>query len=1076
MATGNRWTGLLAASLCLGVFSGCGGCSVTSAPGEGEDDAGPNQTTGDGGNNTAGSSSGTGSSGAGSSGTPASGTSQDVSSGGTATSDLGASSAGQGSSLGTSSSGGQASSLAGGSSGSQASSMTAASSAGGASSAGTASSLASASSGTVASSLGTASSTGSATSLPAGSSSATPATSLPVSSSSAGGATSAPPGSSSGSTVISSSGTPPASSSAAAPSSSAAQPSSSAAAPSSSAAAPSSSAAAPSSSGCPAPGTVAGSGCTGNGTACDTATGNILTCQAAGGCSTWVQTSDCVAQQLVCSTAAGAPACLCAPNSTGDLYVDSVNGSDAVTAGLRPTGVADPAGCRFGTLTYALSQVTTGHQVIATGAGGSGMTFTSGSSLTNSETFPLNVPADVALTTSDAPLNPARYTIVVNSGGLGVTLADGAELSGFTVAAGAGVTTPVALATCTAGSVLVDTVAMTGMMSGAITVHGVQASGTCAATVLSFTPTGLSGSGVRHVSTGASTITGSTFVSNTRGIHQTAGTVTVASGTTITASTGRGVLVDPGNGTAATFFATGLTVQTSSAAGIGLIPVTGATVTATLDNCTLTGNGRGNPIASGVEISGAVTATLTGVTATGNSRAGLQVGGGTVTVVGGAFDANGPPSSSVPGVSGGMEVIGGTVTITGPTTAGGNNQNGVAQAGGTITAADLTTGRNQVAGVAIVGGSFSGDRLVSSNNRGRGVHVLLGNSPGMALTNVRLTDPTLSLNTLQGMDVQAPSILSPVVGLHGIVSVTDNGLVTGSLGTAASGLRFAGGTVTLGGNVGDKVDVAGNGLFGIHLAGAQVTMTAAAVHENGMVIAGFPIGGGLAVTPETGVAMNVSGGEISRNNGYGVVVSRAPALAGGQNSLLLTGADIHDNPLNGVRVAPPPAGYGLPNGPVAASFNSLSIHHNDATGVYLENTNGGGTAVALTTNDIFKNGTTGVITPVGGLEIHNQISLGTFAGNKLHDNAGHQMRVQQNVTVDLSSPTGGTCGARNNEFYCYGPGAMGLQVMGAPGLVTAGNNGWHNDPAQSGTDYSVGVLPSPWTECTPSPSPRVCMP
>lgn len=175
--------------------------------------------------------------------------------------------------------------------------------------------------------------------------------------------------------------------------------------------------------------------------------------------------------------------------------------------------------CWFGTLTAALAAAgATGQAAVVKAAG-----WSSGEvvfSQARGESFPLSVPANVSLTTTDSPPVPSRYVVELDaSAAAAVQLREGSGLSGFTVRRGSGTAADGVLVACGgAGGVNVASVALDGKGStgsSGIT-HGVRLTGPCGATVRGVSVANMGGAGIRVESSGTAqvTVSGSTMVSN----------------------------------------------------------------------------------------------------------------------------------------------------------------------------------------------------------------------------------------------------------------------------------------------------------------------------------------------------------------------------------------------------------------------------------------------------------------------------------------------------------------------------------------------------------------------------------
>lgn len=216
---------------------------------------------------------------------------------------------------------------------------------------------------------------------------------------------------------------------------------------------------------------VLGMGCPANGLTFCQDSDTLLTCSDAGaGCLTWQPTS-CRSSQLLCGPSGPRAACVCPAWTGGTLFVDPIDSAGRGST-VGPTGVQNPAECRLPTLGAALSllvdggrveaigypipswqtnmayagnaaitpRTANGHQYRSLDAGTSGASepawptdggFVSDNTLTwvdfgadnvqlKAETFPITLPPNVLVTTSDCGIggacDPRKYAIVLGSG------------------------------------------------------------------------------------------------------------------------------------------------------------------------------------------------------------------------------------------------------------------------------------------------------------------------------------------------------------------------------------------------------------------------------------------------------------------------------------------------------------------------------------------------------------------------------------------------------------------------------------------------------------------------------------
>jgi hypothetical protein len=247
---------------------------------------------------------------------------------------------------------------------------------------------------------------------------------------------------------------------------------------------------------------------------------------------------------LVSASAARAAAC---PARTGsEIYA---NPTVTRPAGTAPTGVRFPAICAYPTLTEALAQASGGDRVIADGG------TKSDPANFKKETFPLDVPTDVGLTTTDDPaeggngLSPAKYVIrfKTSTPGTAVELSSGAGFSGFTVKnfllADGG-----ALVACDDGSVGGSHVVLdaTPNADGDVE-NGMALTGNCSAVFAYATMRGAHGAGLDLNSTGETTdFALSSFTDNGIGVNLDQATATMTEAK-ITSNDGDGIQMTDGH-------------------------------------------------------------------------------------------------------------------------------------------------------------------------------------------------------------------------------------------------------------------------------------------------------------------------------------------------------------------------------------------------------------------------------------------------------------------------------------------------------------------------------------------------
>lgn len=230
--------------------------------------------------------------------------------------------------------------------------------------------------------------------------------------------------------------------------------------------------------GCPADGPSVGKGCAAAGAGAsfaDAAGDAILTCQQFGACLLWKVSLDCASQHLTAGMAQGANVCVCKPATVDTVYVDPAPAASSLLTG-SPTGAAQPAACRLGSLAAAFEHVAASPAVTRVVVQHDDFSKVPAVRLASSGT--LAIPAGVHLIAGSASApTPARYFIDVAGGPSAqpaVTLGDGASLVGFTIDAsgatgganaGTNVTNLVACAPTVAQAASLDHVALSGRTS-----------------------------------------------------------------------------------------------------------------------------------------------------------------------------------------------------------------------------------------------------------------------------------------------------------------------------------------------------------------------------------------------------------------------------------------------------------------------------------------------------------------------------------------------------------------------------------------------------------------------------------
>jgi hypothetical protein len=738
-------------------------------------------------------------------------------------------------------------------------------------------------------------------------------------------------------------------------------------------------------------GTTEGTGCTSAGTT--SCQGDaVLTCTADGtGCNIWVITSDCTTAGHVCGNASGVYACQCPAHTGTAYYVDTNLGSDG-GSGLFATGINSPADCRFKTLGKGLSKVASGGSVVATDL--------SGTATFSGESFPLNVGANVTLTTADGTHNPASYVIAYGGASSAVSLGAGAKLEGFTISNGAGSGTAVSVAG--AGATITH-VSLAGT-GGTTLATGIDVSGSTNAAIDNTTVTGFStGLQVSTTSASATTLTSSTIKSSFDGISLLNGTLTTT-GSTVTSNTDTGIIIATAPGTIATLNATTLTVTSNANGGI-LQSSTGGTGTLNFT-------------------SGDVSA---------NTNGGILQAAGTATL--GAVDIHGNTGG---GTGSGVRMSGGTMTLAG-TTVRDNAVRGLSVSGGTLTVGTSTIKTNGTDGLLLSGGTATintGTSFSSNGTSGAGTGI---NSAGALTLGGSAASPiSVATNANDGISLTAGSLTANYVTLDG----------NGTGAAKGAGLKIAGAAVVSLGTASDAAVLIQNNLAnGINIAtltSGQVDLRKATVQKN--------TGDGILAdfNPSGSLAQSISGMTITNNTQHGVQIVRAPLVASAIK-VTLDGLNVTSN-----GPTPAVAGKGIGVylnglttsgglGAVGVTLKNSKIQSNKDVGLRMEGLATNVITHNIQTNDISGNGGIGVV-------IGARNTMNGFLGNTIHSNTGDQISLTAapaSGSFSFHSPI--ACDATINKVYCYG---TGVGIRNASGsTVDIGNMGWANVVPTAGTDY-----------------------
>jgi hypothetical protein len=722
----------------------------------------------------------------------------------------------------------------------------------------------------------------------------------------------------------------------------------------------------------------------------------------------------------VCGTKAGGgtvAGCQCPEHTGNDIFVDWVNGNDSAS-GNFPTGIDSPASCRFLTLGKGLSMAASGNRVVAKS--------TNIPADFASETFPLNVPANVTLTTADTVLTPANFNIKFNGGsGIhGVILANNSVFEGYTVQNAGGDSMSAAVVISGTGAI-VDTVVLDGTGGGTTLGFGVGIGPAGQGMINNAVISGFN-RGVGVQTTGAaSTILNSTIDANAIGIDVQLGTLT-ATTVTINGGASDGVFLNPLAGMSATFNGSALTIKGMSGAGIEAAPTGGGAASFTVTSGDIGTNGG-----SGLLLTGGGSGTIGAVNVHDNTGAGAKMSGGSLTLGSG-----------------------------GTTTVQKNGANGATVTGGTLTLGAATLTNNTGDGVTLSGGSTllpnTGASITS--NTGNGIS---STSSTVTFGGAAATPISVSSNGLDGILVSAGNLTANYVTLSG----------NGTGATKKSGLELSGAAAVNIGVASDAaVSVTGNGLDGVLLngttSGSTLDMRRASITSNGGI--------GVSATLATGAQLKMTSDTVSTNTTDGLALNLASGASATLTSLTVSG-----NLTNGIEIAQAP----IVGGVVELSIDSSTISSNGGIGVWLHGA-AGNIGASITNSKVNLN--TGVGIQVqqglattttetiqndevaqnggGGIVFSTSSTLTSFQGNVVHGNTGDQITVSArqngagNPVWNFRS-AGNACDVNRNQIYGYGGTCgtgVGLRVNSiASTTVDAQNVDWKNSAASAGTDYAV---------------------
>ncbi|HET8542429.1 MAG TPA: hypothetical protein VFL83_21325 [Anaeromyxobacter sp.] len=239
---------------------------------------------------------------------------------------------------------------------------------------------------------------------------------------------------------------------------------------------------------------AAGTFCTPGGRRCAGALREA--CVGGDDCGVWQVVEDCGASGLACGDPGGAPACVC-PAPAAEIVVDVA----APRGDVVPTGAAQPAACRFGTIGAALAYARDTWPAVHPGTPAVvravGAATAEAPLVFAGETFPIRIPAGVTLATASSPPAPLAWVVRADpqTASNVLELESGAVVEGFTLrsasATGDGIV--VACGTGSAPAVANDV----RVEGGGFLLHGVTVTGGCGLTASELVVSGATKSGVR---------------------------------------------------------------------------------------------------------------------------------------------------------------------------------------------------------------------------------------------------------------------------------------------------------------------------------------------------------------------------------------------------------------------------------------------------------------------------------------------------------------------------------------------------------------------------------------------------
>jgi hypothetical protein len=390
-----------------------------------------------------------------------------------------------------------------------------------------------------------------------------------------------------------------------------------------------------------------------------------------------------------------------------------------------------------------------------------------------------------------------------------------------------------------------------------------------------------------------------------------------------------------------------------------------------------------------------------------------------------------------------------------------------------VGAASASAAVKPATGIAIDSGNASActGTLTSLTIRNFKTGVAVDTTSGTAVT---LTDTTLRDN---GISTTSGAGLLIAAGKVTATRLTINKSATG---TASWGAIVNGTSAVVPSLTATDLTIADVTRAGLYLqAGAGMAAPVATL------TAGDIRAGGAGAHVQTG-SLALNGTNIHGGGTDGLLVE-------GGATTVLAGSKLDSNARDGVRVLAGTVtigaaggtavsiasntGAGLSllgdSGNVTASLTNAAVHDNHDQGLLIRQGTGLTTAVTLEGNDVYANNSSAG-RAVGGILFATSSTLTSFAGNKVHGNAGDEIGfdAQPNGgdTWDLSGPAACTS---PNQIYCYtaaGGTSVGLRILDTAPMntkVKAGSTSWSNLVPAKGVDfeydmtkYDVTALPA----------------